>query len=112
MVLLSNVALASRSVRRPLTSALLDARSAAIATVFAWRFDVSAECESTSSRRPLASDAFVTVFDAVLAIAVSRLEFRAITLASVSLRDAMMPSIRLEFDDSCVLSSVTAPAWS
>ena len=74
MVLLSNVALASRSVRRPLTSALLDARSAAIATVFAWRFDVSAECESTSARRPLTSDAFVTVFDAVLAIAVSRLE--------------------------------------
>ena len=52
--------------------------------------------------------ALVTVLDAALAIAVSRLEFRAITLASVSLRDAMMPSMRLLFDDSCVLSSVTA----
>lgn len=35
VVLLSNVALASRSVRRPLTSALFDARSAVIVTVFA-----------------------------------------------------------------------------
>ena len=37
----------------------------------------------------------MTVFDAALAIAVSRLEFRAITLASVPLRDEMMPSMRL-----------------
>ena len=73
---------------------------------------MSAECESTSARRPETSDAFVTVLDAVLAIAVSRLELRAITLASVPLRDEMMPSMRLELDDSCVLSYVTAPAWS
>jgi hypothetical protein len=74
--------------------------------------DKMLEFEFTSARRPLTSDALVTVFEAVLAIAVIKLEFRAITLASVSLRDAMMPSIRLEFDDSCVLSSVTAFAWS
>ena len=112
VVLLSNVVLASRSVRRPLTSALFDARSAVIATVFAWRFDINVESESTSERRSETSDAFVTVFEAVLAIAASKLEFRAITLASVSLRDVMIPSMRLEFDDNCVLSSVTAPAWS
>ena len=110
--LLTLIELASTSVRRPLTSALLDARSAAIATVFAWRFDVNAEFKSTSVRRPLTSDALVTVFEAVLAIAVSKLELNATTFESVLLRLATMPSIRLELDDSCVLSSVTAPAWS
>ena len=59
VVLLSNVVLASRSVRRPLTSALFDARSAVIATVFAWRFDINVESESTSERRSETSDALV-----------------------------------------------------
>ena len=72
---------------------------------------MSVECESTSVRRPLASDALVTVFDAVFAMAASKLEFSPITLASVSLRDAMIPSMRLELEDSCVLSSVTALAF-
>ena len=112
VVLLSNVVLASRSVRRPLTSALFDARSAVIATVFAWRFDINVESESTSERRSETSDALVTVFDAVLAMAASKLELNATTFESVLLRLATMPSMRLEFDDSCVLSSVTALAWS
>jgi hypothetical protein len=68
------------------------------------------EFEFTSARSPERSDALVTVLDAVLAIAVSRLEFRAITLASVSPRDARIPSIRELFDDSWVLSSVNALA--
>ena len=82
---------------------LFDAKALAVA-------DKMLEFEFTSARRPETSDAFVTVFDAALAIAVSRLEFRAITLASVPLRDEMIPSMRLELEDSWVLSSVTAPA--
>ena len=74
--------------------------------------DKMLEFEFTSARRSETSDAFVTVFDAALAIAVSRFEFRAITLASVPLRDEMIPSMRLEFEDSWVLSCVTALAWS
>ena len=82
---------------------LFDAKALAVA-------DKMLEFEFTSARRPETSDAFVTVLDAALAIAVSRFEFRAITLASVPLRDDMMPSMRLELEDSWVLSSVTAPA--
>ena len=68
---------------------------AAIATVFKLGGSMSMETSESSARRPLTSDALVTVFDAVLAMAVSKLEFRAITLASVSLRDVMIPSMRL-----------------
>lgn len=71
---------------------------------------MSVEFESTSARRPLTSDASVTVFDAVFEMAASKLVFRAITLASVSLRDEMMPSMRLLFDSRSVLSCVTAVA--